>query len=325
MEDIKSQINQLIEEAKSIAKHIPDKSAYKNTEMEIKGNYKQRKPLISASTGILGKELGREISSMLGGRNNIAKNFITQTLRNKQQDNINQEINNLWRQYAIKVEESKRVYENWYNRVLDTIKSTDLNHYITKLEASKQKLKLETKLRQGISTLRYMLNLLENPSKFKKTLLIKTGEPIKGRDEIIRFMQKSNSFIKIQDPFVKRELLRIIEEIPASIKVQILTGVIDQKDKFKEELKLLRKSGRNVNVVSILAEMKDNKNAPFHDRFILTDNSAIKLGTSISGYGLRDSTITELNTWAEIEKRFDEYIEGKINNHRGFECKIERL
>lgn len=40
---------------------------------------------------------------------------------------------------------------------------------------------------------------------------------------------------------------------------------------------------------------------------------------------MRDSVVNELNEWADIEKRFDEYTIGPKTEHRGMECARERL
>ena len=141
---------------------------------------------------------------------------------------------------------------------------------------------------------------------------------------IKNFIKNAKKYVKIQDPYPSSELLEIIEATTPNVKNILLLGpFLNNKEKeiFEKNLKLLRKTGRNIEVLSI----KYNKTAPFHDRFLISEKKGITTGTSLSGLGIRDSVITELNEWKDIEKRFDEYMSGPKTEHRGVDCSREKF
>ena len=138
------------------------------------------------------------------------------------------------------------------------------------------------------------------------TIYFETDDP-----ENIEYEYKTKSFYqyegykkpKMKNRVTKRDMLQKI------------------KGEFEKNLALLRKTGKNIDVLSIKIDLT----TPFHDRFLITKKRAITTGTSISGLGMRDSVITGLKDWKDIEKRFDEYMISPKTIHRGKECKRERL
>ena len=237
-----------------------------------------------------------------------------------QRDN---EIRQLYQQFDIHYRESEQRYNNWSSEAVQAIKLSKCFYCLKKFTDSKQKVKLETRLRGGIVALNQALNYLEK-SPQKETLLIKTGEPLKGRRVLKEFLGKAKAYVKIQEPYPTHEILETLEDATTNIKCQLLLGPfnnMEAKEKFEKNLALLRKAGRNIEVVSI----KCGKTAPFHDRFLISEKKGISTGTSLSGLGMRDSIITGLNEWKDIEKRFDGYMIGPKTQHRGKDCKRERL
>lgn len=323
MEEIKNKIQQLIVQGESQLQNIPKKSNYKASERNIREKYRQNEPANSIGREIISLGAGELVSSLLGTGKGIGRSVASKSLRNQYRMQRDNEIRQLYQEYNIRHNETEQLYRSWSSDAIQVIGQTKCQSCEKKFNDSKEKVKLETRLRVGIAALNQTLNYLEKPLK-KETLLIKSGEPLKGRKALKDFMERVKGYAKIQEPYPTPEILETIEDASDGVKCVFLLGPfknLKEKGKFEKNLALLRKAGREIDVVSIGCP----KTAPFHDRFLISKKRGITTGTSLSGLGIRDSVITELNEWKDIEKRFDEYLIGPKTKHRGKECKRERL
>ena len=320
MEDMKTFIQSLKSQGEQLLIRIPLKKDFKEQEMVIKKQYAH--PIARGGKHLISAGLGEIASSVFGTGKGIAKKWASQSIKQAQENQISQEKQRLWGNYNRRVSESEAGYKAWFSSAEGAIKSINSTQCLKKLRATKQKTKLETKIKSAISALDFALDYLEEPEHIKKVALIKSGEPLKGRDMLREFLKGAKKYVKIQEPYPDTELLRLLEGISPSVKVQLLLGPLNKKEgTFKRELDLLRKTGMQIDVVSI----NSGPSSPFHDRFMIHETSAISIGTSIQGIGLRDSTINELTEWDEIEKRFDEYFDGNILKHRKNTCSSYKI
>ncbi|MBW2972772.1 hypothetical protein KY346_00085 [Candidatus Woesearchaeota archaeon] len=320
MRELKTFIQNLKNQGEQLINQIPLKKHFKEQEKLIKKQY--QRPLASEGRRLISVGAGELATSIFGGGKGFVKKLALDSLKQEQDRQINQEVQRVWDTFNQKRRELEEGYKAWFSSAEEAIKSINSTRCFKKLRESKQKAKLETKIRSAISALDFALDFLDEPGHIKKVALIKAGEPLKGRDMIRGFLEGAKKYIKIQEPYPNVELLRLLDGLPSSVEVQLLLGPFGKNPTlFKRELELLRKSGMGIKVFSINARMS----APFHDRFMIHETGAISLGTSVQGIGLRDSAINELSEWKEIERRFDEYFNSSIISHRGSGCKKNRL
>lgn len=323
MEEIKNKIQQLVVQGESQLQNIPKKSNYKTSEKNIREKYRQNEPADSIGREVISRGAGELVSSLFGTGKGIGRSVASKTLRNQYRMQRDNEIRQLYQEYTIRHNEAEQRYRSWSSDAIQAIVQTKCQSCKKKFKESKEKVKLETRLKWGINSLNQTLNYLEQPIK-KETLLIKSGEPLKGRKALKDFMEGVKGYVKIQEPYPTPEILETIEDALDGVKFIFLLGTfknLKEKGKFEKNLALLRKVGKEIEVVSIGCP----KTAPFHDRFLISKKRGITTGTSLSGLGIRDSVITGLNEWKDIEKRFDEYMIGPRTKHRRKECKRERL
>lgn len=316
-------IQKIIADGENLLQIIPKKSDYKTKEKAIKDKYRSNEPLNAVGREILSNSAGEIASQIFGTQKKTGKSLASKVLKNQILIQQQSEINGLWQDYSIRFRDCEYNYNKWFSESVKIIELTKLTLYLNKFKDSKLKTRLETKLNYGLLVLNQTLHYLEKPHK-KETLLIKTGEPLKGRKILKDFIKDVKEYVKIQEPYPTQEILEIVEDISENVKsILLIGGFKNDKDKeiFTKNLALLRKSGREIDVLSI----RCLNTAPFHDRFFISEKTGITTGTSFSGLGMRDSIITELNEWVDIEKRFDEYMIGPKTEHRGLECIRERF
>lgn len=162
-------------------------------------------------------------------------------------------------------------------------------------------------------------------------LLILSGEREKAI-EFIRnwFANKVQNYLKIHDPYFSPddlEILRLLSLEKPNCRVQILTSKEHQEKQkvSKPWEKAYRTSWRILSEQDppdtdiVIIGTKSGK-SPIHDRWWLTENAGIRIGTSINGLGgTRISEISELSQ-DELQKReklVDQYLFGYIREYNG--------
>jgi len=323
MQNIKDKIQQLIVQGDGLLHNIPKKSDYKSTEKNIRDKYRLNEPMASIERELISIGTGELVSSIFGSGKKLGKSVTSKAIKNQYLMQRDNEIRQLHQEHDSRCRECELRYNNWYSESVRTIGLTTSDSSLKKFKDSKLKSRLEARLKWSLQALNQTLSYLERPPQ-KETLLIKTGEPLKGRKALKEFVQRAKKYVKIQEPYPTPEILEIVEETPANVKSMLLLGPFkNNKDKemFEKNLALLRKTGKIIDVLSI----KCPKTAPFHDRCLISEKKGITTGTSLSGLGMRDSVVNELNEWMDIEKRFDEYMISPKTEHRGIECTGERL
>ncbi|MPM08864.1 hypothetical protein SDC9_55180 [bioreactor metagenome] len=134
-----------------------------------------------------------------------------------------------------------------------------------------------------------------------------SNKPIKPntREEAFNFIRKwmideLDEFVFIVDSYTKKEdleILKIIMEVNRDIEIDILGSLDGQKANIEEEYKNYWKKISDeippfVNI-TFCWNSEDNNNMPIHDRWIITKNSGLRLGTSINSLGnKRESEIS---------------------------------
>ena len=134
-----------------------------------------------------------------------------------------------------------------------------------------------------------------------------SNKPIKPntREEAFDFIRKwmideLDEFVFIVDSYTRKEdleVLKIIMEVNRNIEIDILGCLDGQKVNIEEEYKSYWKKISDevppfVNI-TFCWNLEDDKIMPIHDRWIITKNSGLRLGTSINSLGIkRESEIS---------------------------------
>lgn len=117
---------------------------------------------------------------------------------------------------------------------------------------------------------------------------------------------RCDTYVKIQDPYVGEDTFRILSSyVPRGIEIKILTGQqIGQGEAFEEiSGNIARIKSERKGKVQIMFIGSKGKEAPFHDRFIISKNRCWNMGTSLKQLGKgKDSTIVEVPLIEKNEK-----------------------
>lgn len=181
-------------------------------------------------------------------------------------------------------------------------------------------------------------NALKVASKHtSESLLIKSGE----RQKAIAFLRNWLSdnlgdYLKLCDPYFgvdDMEILTYVRSINPSCKVFIVTsrqhqdkeyGKCDLSDKYLMHWRLNISENAPPDTEIIVVGTHSNGQLPIHDRWIVTDRSGIRIGTSINSLGkTRDSEIGILSTDEATNREIEinEYISRDKKEHNGDKLK----
>lgn len=164
-------------------------------------------------------------------------------------------------------------------------------------------------------------------------LFIKAGEREKGFDYIKNWIAMSASeYIKICDPYFgpeDLEILKLILSSNSSLSVNILTSRKYQKtlnipEPLEDTYRLYWKSNiteQNPPPTEILVVGKESSgDTPIHDRWIVSKNSGLRLGTSLNSLGIsKDTEISFLNRGEveTIQNKLEPYFLRMRRQHSG--------
>jgi len=169
---------------------------------------------------------------------------------------------------------------------------------------------------------------------FNKSLTNKTIHP-NSKEEAITYIREwlednLNSFVIIADSYFRKEdleILKLIKPINNSIDIDILASEDGFKNDIENEYnnywkKISDEKPPFTNIT--FCWVGENRHAkPIHDRWIITKNSGLRLGTSFSGLGVSRESEISIMTPSEVKNVYDniliEYLHRKkkeINNQR---------
>ena len=133
-------------------------------------------------------------------------------------------------------------------------------------------------------------------------LIVRQGERNKALLFIRTWLDNhAEDSITIMDPYFNNdsvEILRLIVEIDPSLKVRVITGKCNQPKSDINLQKLYSDSWRRIcdhsppDTEVLIVGSANTNSVPFHDRWILTNSTALRLNTSISSLGNKDSEIS---------------------------------
>tara|TARA_R110000764_G_scaffold1355_1_gene5354 strand:+ start:329 stop:6133 length:5805 start_codon:yes stop_codon:yes gene_type:complete len=154
----------------------------------------------------------------------------------------------------------------------------------------------------------------------------------KSREEALSFIREwmndeVEEFVLIADPYFESEDLDILKIVKEScdeeIDVEILgstKGIIEGTEQsFKKYWRKISDEHPPYTNVTFVWIPEKNNDTPFHDRWLITKNSGIRLGTSINSIGLtKDSELSVMKPTDSLkiqENLLFEYIKNRKKSH----------
>lgn len=164
-----------------------------------------------------------------------------------------------------------------------------------------------------------------------KSIYIKSGQREKAMNFLKTWLESNmEEYLKICDPYfgtTDLEILRIVRGINANVNVYIVTskehqdsqlGSCDIADAYSSHWKYNISELAPPETEIIVAGLATNGKLPIHDRWIITKNAGLRMGTSINSIGKgRDSEISILSDdeSTERETQINTYIRREKKEH----------
>jgi len=141
-----------------------------------------------------------------------------------------------------------------------------------------------------------------------KVFVFRVGEGEKALNFIKEWLRKfSNGLIKIYDPYFSEQELKILTAINHQTRVIIMTSstcreLVGIEQRYKRHWLSICDQLPSATNVYVYATASGR--SPIHDRYIITDSGGLSLGTSINGFGSKDSgiSILDFDEKSKVEK-----------------------
>lgn len=146
-----------------------------------------------------------------------------------------------------------------------------------------------------------VLNFLRDfDKKGSYTGVVGPKQPYSGAKELKQILVSLDGYVEIIDPYVDRDTLDVLVDIPAGIPISVLT-----ESKSGSFDPLFIKACTQFKVEKGIFEIRIG--SLLHDRYIIDKNHAWSVGHSLKDFGKKVSSITSLTNVQkiEIERRFD--------------------
>jgi len=133
--------------------------------------------------------------------------------------------------------------------------------------------------------------------RFDNDVFVKAGELKKGQDAMKEiFATRMDVYVKIWDPYISVDTIRLVSNVEGSIGIDIMTQKITDQPAVEQEANQL------LNRIVIKEGIKFHD----HDRFILTKGEGWSVGQSLKDFGKRISLLAKLPVSVEVETAFDD-------------------
>jgi hypothetical protein len=139
----------------------------------------------------------------------------------------------------------------------------------------------------------WMYRLLEKGrllvSDEKKAILIEPSNSIQSMIDLQKYLSGLSGNIYICDPYIDHVSLDILSSCPSSSSLFVLSRNVKIDGKFKSLLPSFTTAGFKI-------EVRIAPNPILHDRYIIDDAEMIILGTSLNGFGKKQSFLIKVGT-----------------------------
>lgn len=126
-------------------------------------------------------------------------------------------------------------------------------------------------------------------------VFIRAGEIKNGRDAIVEILSNQlQTYVKIWDPYISEESIKLLSHVKKSIDILILTQKIANLPQIKSQVSKL---GNKVII---------RRYAGLRDRFVVTKGEGWSVGNSLKDFGTKANLMSKLIAPTEVESAFDE-------------------
>ncbi len=126
-------------------------------------------------------------------------------------------------------------------------------------------------------------------------VFVRAGEIKKGQDALLDiFSNRVETYVKVCDPYVSVDTIKLISNVANSIDILILSQRIMDLPTIKNE------------VSNLFNNIIIKKGANLHDRFILTKGEGWIVGHSLKDFGTKYSQLSKMISSLDAETAFDE-------------------
>lgn len=133
------------------------------------------------------------------------------------------------------------------------------------------------------------------PGSIQDHVFTRAGEIKNGRDAIVEILSSQlQTYVKIWDPYISEESIKLLSHVKKSIDILILTQKIFNLPQIKSEVSKL---GNKVII---------RRCAGLHDRFIVTRGEGWAVGNSLKDFGTKANLLSKLIAPLEVETAFDD-------------------
>jgi hypothetical protein len=169
------------------------------------------------------------------------------------------------------------------------------------------------------------------PGNANSSLVIDGIQPEEAKQVLINWIRSNLSgFLKIADPYFGVEelwILQVINEIDPACEVFVLTSKEHHSDLpqpwetgYRDHWRLQISDQDPPATEIVIAGFKSSQKSPIHDRWWITRNAGLRIGTSINSLG--ESRISEISqlTLSEVEEReeiINRFIMTKTREYKG--------
>lgn len=152
----------------------------------------------------------------------------------------------------------------------------------------------------------------------------------KSREAAFNFIktwleEQSEEFILIADPYFEKEdleILKIIKEVNDTLEIDILGSVDGKKGASESDYKSYWRSISDQNppfTNLTFCWTEDSSDTPFHDRWVITKNSGLRIGTSINSLGIKkESEISIMKPNEALKIRENTLLEFVLRRKKEF-------
>lgn len=174
-----------------------------------------------------------------------------------------------------------------------------------------------------------MKSKVSNSDVYSSVLQVNEGERDKAVDYIRNWVKKSvDTYIKICDPYFSPQdlwLVKLIKEELPECKISILSGKkqiqsSSYKEEFRDYWKLNISQSEPPFVKYVVVSIGTSDETPIHDRWILSKQSGLKLGTSLNSLGIKKISEISVMDNAEIQEKqiiLDGFLNMEKHIHNG--------
>jgi hypothetical protein len=297
-QDIKSHLEQYIQQEQALLDQISQLKRQGNIGTEI------GKAVVSEGVATFAANL---FESSLAGRlgRKLTKSALDQQQKNQfliQERNIENHHNSLVQKVRDLVSSVSMKRKN-----LQEANSYELTE---KLNRAQEFLKVETRIRRTIATLRgiaskqLICNRDIEASQAMKEIVIPPGEPFSSSQILNKILKSIQGYAKIIDPYVDETTLDFLLHIRRDLPIKLLTEHIGGEEKEKQ----FRRACQRFKIDRPEYQIRKCEPKLIHDRFILTQTQGWNVGSSLKDIGKKMSMIKEISNQSKIvaEKKFEE-------------------